>query len=149
MPNRLEELEELVIRLSGQESGARDPYGIGRRGMMYADRAKAIFEESILNGGGTYDQNGAKMEFSGGYMVATRRFPDFVIDVNDSEAAIDAILETNRQNRWGLLGTWVHEGKIYIEPVMHIENERHAREYALDYHQKAYYDVKNDKSVFV
>lgn len=117
--------------------------------MIILGQAEDMYEESIRNGGGTYDQYGKRLDFADGYIVATSRFSEFVGDVDKRDDAVSAILSLNRSAPWAFIGTWVHEGKIYIDPVMHVEKEENARACALDYHQKAYYDVKNEKSVFV
>jgi hypothetical protein len=47
------------------------------------------------------------------------------------------------------LGAWLDEGLLYIDLSMHIENKDEALKLAKDNHQKAIWDVKNNKSIYL
>lgn len=112
---------------------------------------KEMIKTIINNGGATLDYNYNNFNASAGYMVSLRG-EEVKIDKNDIEN-IKKEIENKKnfiKNKKGLyIGLWVDNDIMYIDVSKHIINYLQALEVGRNNEQKAIYDLKNDKSIYL
>ena len=47
------------------------------------------------------------------------------------------------------IGTWVEEGRVYFDIVQHVKDEQDAIDMCIERGEKAYFDILNQKSVYL
>lgn len=123
-----------------------------------------VYADTIANGGGTFRPDGSHV--TRGYSVAV--MDDFsasvprlwsqpsriegsfaIVDVDDRPAFEQAVNDMYATFGDRFLGTWVHEGRIHIDPVYVTSRKSEAHLIALAYNQLAYYDLTEQREVFV
>ena len=58
-------------------------------------------------------------------------------------------LDVRNEYRTLGIGTWVDEGRIYFDIVEYVENEQDAVAMCIERDEKAYFDILNQKSVYI
>ena len=58
-------------------------------------------------------------------------------------------LDVRNEYRTLGIGTWVDEGRIYFDIVEYVENEQDAVALCVERNEKAYFDILNQKSVYI
>ena len=58
-------------------------------------------------------------------------------------------LDVRNEYRTLGIGTWIDEGRIYFDIVQHVENEQDAVALCVERNEKAYFDILNQKSVYI
>ena len=58
-------------------------------------------------------------------------------------------LDVRNEYRTLGIGTWVDEGRIYFDIVEYVENEQDAVAMCVERDEKAYFDILNQKSVYI
>lgn len=87
-----------------------------RQGLMNVQR---LIDYTLENGGGTFTKDGAIREYGNGYMVGVD-IPTIIVPLNnltEIEQAIERMAEDTPYH----IGTWVHDGNVYIDAARHIE----------------------------
>lgn len=124
------------------------PLTLRIRNMISRDIAEAIYDESVRNGGGTFLQTGESLAPKG-YVVAVSDGSYYKVPLEDAELAIEAIRYTTSDYPLNLIGTWVHEGYIHIDPVMFTPVKSLAEKLARENRQIAYYDLAKGETIHV
>lgn len=105
----------------------------------------------IKNGGATLDCNYNNFNASAGYMVSLYGY-ETKISINNIEEIKKEILkkmELIRTKKGCFVGLWVENDLLYIDISKHIEDYNKALEVARNNQQKAVYNLKNDKSIYL
>lgn len=83
-----------------------------------------LITRTLENDGGTFTPDGVPLDFNNGYMVGST-VPTIIVPVTETLQIADAIWQmTNRIHDLPdehYLGTWVHDGLMYIDASRHIE----------------------------
>tara|TARA_R100001460_G_C3509454_1_gene171320 strand:- start:155 stop:484 length:330 start_codon:yes stop_codon:yes gene_type:complete len=58
-------------------------------------------------------------------------------------------LDVRNEYRTLGIGTWIDEGRVYFDIVQHVENEQDAVALCVERNEKAYFDILNQKSVYI
>lgn len=110
-----------------------------------------MIKEILKNGGATLDYNYNNFKSDKGFMVSLRG-EEVKIDKNDIEA-IKKEIENKKnfiKNKKGLyIGLWLENDIMYIDISKHIIDYLEALEVARNNEQKAIYNLKNDKSIYL
>lgn len=108
---------------------------------------EAMLEQTIENGGGSFNLNGTAVKFSRGYAVSleglekkvnlhSEFFPDVCVIVERyMQANADAIAKPRH-----FLGLWIEDGTLYMDVSELVINETMARNIARERKQLAYFD---------
>lgn len=112
-------------------------------------RASEIYRETIENGGGTYYSDGSPLEAAKGFLVATSQEPRGLVNDWDEAAFVGQVQRIAQRYASQLIGTWVFEGKIYIDTVRMYERKEYAMDYARAYRQRAIYDLVTKETIDV
>ena len=109
---------------------------------------KELIKLMIKNGGGTL-KNNKLVEFEDGYIIAFKEF-EKVINMDESVFECLELLEeyVNKHND-SFIGFWVNDGKLYLDVVQNISNYHMAILEGLKQNQKAIWDVKNGKEIWL
>jgi hypothetical protein len=90
-----------------------------------------------------------------GYMVSLEGL-EFIIDNFDdiSDEEINKTCDRYRpqaqlRSEYTYFGAWVDDNKLYLDLSMNIQDREVAIAYGHANHQKAIYDVNNDKSIYL
>lgn len=108
--------------------------------------------EILENSGGTYNANLKNANLKSGYMVSIEGYEYITQDIND---AIKKMVEYSKiiENKQAyFVGAWVDtqdNDKIYIDISKHVKSKQKAQETGRKNKQKAYYDIKNNKSIYL
>ena len=109
---------------------------------------KQLIKTMIKNGGGTLKDN-KLVEFDSGYIVAFKEF-EKVIDMDNSIYETMALLQDyiDKHND-SYIGFWINEGNIYLDVVQNISNYHIAILEGLRQNQKAIWDCKECKEIWL
>lgn len=81
--------------------------------------AQAIYDHTIEHGGGTFTSTGEVFAADSGYMVGGG-IPTIIVPEDDAVALAEGLRTMVEQLPAGyFVGTWVHEGEIYIDASAH------------------------------
>jgi hypothetical protein len=106
-----------------------------------------VYADTILNGGGTFRHNGKSL--TRGFAVAVVNDTFAIVDVNDKAAFEAAIIDLSAAYPNECIGTWVHEGRIYIDPSSVYTDESVAARDAFQRNQLAYYILHEQREVML
>jgi hypothetical protein len=117
---------------------------------------RALYDYTVKNGGVTFRVKDypekivmpAKGYVVGGYGDNATA----IFDVDDTEAfdeSIDRFLFHSRNDGYKYIGTWINEGKVYIENVEVLKNKDFAMGTAYGRGEKAVYDLAAKKEIFL
>lgn len=105
----------------------------------------------IKNGGITLDCNYNNFNAGAGFMVSLYGH-EVKIDVNNIETIKKEItkkMELIKTKKGCFVGLWVENDLLYVDISKHIKDYNRALEVARNNQQKAIYDLKNDKSIYL
>jgi len=112
-----------------------------------------LFNE-VLNGknGNTFDLNGNVFDPKKGYFVGITGFQvpkNYFINpkypINTLLFSLEEYLDLSKN----LVGYWVENNIIYIDSVIHTEDYYFAFYLGSQFNQKAIFDIKNNKSIYL
>jgi hypothetical protein len=104
-----------------------------------------MYSDTLANGGGTFNRAGRNV--TRGFAVSAIDDTFRIIDIDDKPAFERAILDVAREYPTSCVGTWVHEGNIYIDPADVFTDEATALRWATQRNQIAYYIIHEQREV--
>jgi hypothetical protein len=118
------------------------------------ESADYILAETRASGGGTFNCLGELQEFEDGYVVATKLAPTWII-ANDDQARTKIAqyiekLPTRTRDGYltrGHIGTWVHEGNIYLDTVERVASLAEAQALGIARGEIAIWDCANKAEI--
>ena len=103
--------------------------------------ARAIYDHTIEHGGGTFTSSGEVFAADSGYMVGGG-IPTITVPEDDIVALAEGLRTMIERLPDGhFVGTWVHEGEIYIDASAHHEVLELAVEVAQQHEELAIFDL--------
>lgn len=122
--------------------------------MFKQESRNAIFDSIIANKGGTFNFSGEPVSFPNGYAVSVSGFEtvtqlegmsarNFVNLANDLVKKVDGLADPTTH----YVGTWVDDGKLYIDLSVHVEDRDEAIVKAEKAEQLAIWDFALGESV--
>lgn len=116
---------------------------------MTPEIADAMVQITLTRGGGTFDGNGASIEPSEGYAVGLNTKTFMTIGLDETDLAYGAFKAILDQWKSAYIGTWLHNGQIYIDPVMVFKNRSLAEKTGRHFKQIAIYDFATKKEIYL
>lgn len=116
---------------------------------MNKDLADSYALQTIENGGITFNNEGVIREClgyivsgKGGTVVDKESFTGFDIHCfyNENKNVLESISNA-------YIGTWLNDGKIYIDISYHYSNLRLAQRMAINHEQIAFWDLENGEEI--
>lgn len=107
-----------------------------------------VLADTILRGGGTFKPTLEPFDAEFGYLVGAVRGTYALVPLDDIPDNFDgAILSVQVGYPGHLIGTWVHDGNIHIDPVEWFATRNEAEAAAKSRDQKAFWDISNSREV--
>lgn len=119
---------------------------------MKNEKMEILKDEILKNEGGTYTSELKNASLANGYMVSIEGY-EYI--TNSPIDAIKKMIEYSKiiENKQAyFVGAWVDtqdNNKIYIDISKHVKSKQKAQETGRKNKQKAYYDIKNNKSIYL
>lgn len=112
---------------------------------------RSLYARTLANGGGTFEMhadNFERRDITSGFSVGMVRDTKYIVDANDVRVFNMQIANVIRDYpEADALGTWLHEGRIYIDPVRIFAQWDDALTFAIANRQIAFYDLDNGVEV--
>lgn len=109
----------------------------------------AVLRLTMENGGGTFDHNLELVTPNSGFAVGLVRNSYAILPLEDLEDFNHAILACLGSFPAAYIGTWVHNGSIYIDPVVVIPEKALALEFARQNKQLSIYNFSTGETINV
>jgi len=112
-----------------------------------------IIDLTVKNNGGTFNLHNIDISTTTGYVVAIKGFEKIVAIDNFNKSAISEYIEENLpvflQYPEAHLGTWVHEGNVYLDISKVYQNENIAISIAKQQGEIAIFNLEKLESVYL
>ena len=107
---------------------------------------KAILDVTRANGGATINTyTGEPISQDSGYVVA---LPNAELILTEDDNWLSGLKRYVRKLRRGeYLGTWLHNGKLYLDSSIIVEDRKIAQRLAERYEQLAYFDLNTKTTI--
>ena len=119
---------------------------------MKNEKMEILKDEILKNGGGTYTSKLKNANLKNGFMVSIECY-EYV--TSNATNAVKKMIEYSKiieDKQKYFVGAWIDiqdNNKIYIDISKHVQSRQKAGETARKNRQKAYYDIKNNKSIYL
>lgn len=110
---------------------------------MTPEIADAIISITMTRGGGTFDRRGALIEREKGFVVGLHNGTWVIMEPSESESAYGHFKSLLGYFPGDFIGTWLNNGKIYIDPVRIYDNRESAEQMGRYLGQKAIYSFES------
>jgi hypothetical protein len=118
------------------------------------EAAQKIYAATMISGGGTFTLDGNLVHRTSGYAVGGIMDTVKFHEEDNTDIAFDRIASliqrapSINRNR-PFIGSWLHEGIVYLDLVHIVDSQITAIVMAHEHGQRAIYDFRNDKEIFV
>ena len=112
---------------------------------------KTFAKQTLTSGGATMSLNTEVP--TTGFFAAFQQFEKVVDGIPSEDALIECIADYTKKNAEVLalhdtmIGSWVNEGKIYLDIVQHFTDREQAIAFGIQEKQLAIYDIDNQESI--
>lgn len=104
---------------------------------------KEIIKHIKVNGGGTFTSTLDSANLTSGFMVSYEQYEQVVSLETAHTTEIKGIASIAKSLN-AYVGTWLNDGKIYLDISTHVKNLNDAITLGKQNNQLAIYDIKND-----
>lgn len=115
---------------------------------------QAIVEYTLAERGGTFSPDGGPCPYQSGYMIALQGYQSIVRQSDFTAREVESYLALARKVHKKMkvqifVGTWIFQGKVYLDLSVHSFYLQNALDFAKANNQIAVYDLTARREIYV